>query len=158
MRYALSLLLMILVVLTATLRIGIVSSPAAELQRIKAEELKRLIESNNPNILVVDTQPKGVYDRGHIKGAVNFPWAMDIKSFGSLPRDRMLILYCDCGHSEESINFTGQQMGESDACSSDDDATDVAKQLMGKFGFKDIKVLEGGWSDWQQLGYPIDNK
>jgi rhodanese-related sulfurtransferase len=157
-RYPLSLLLVILVVLTATLKIDGVSPSAAEVQQIKPEELRKLIENNDPDILVVDTQPKGVYDLGHIKGAINFPWAMDIRSPGDLPRDKRLILYCDCAHSEDPIHFTGQLMSESDSCSADDDSTDVAKQLTGKFGFKDIKILEGGWSKWQQLHYPVEKK
>lgn len=111
---------------------------AEEIQYITPEALKELIESGDKSIQVVDTQPKSAYDRGHIKGAINFPWAMDIKSPGNLPRDKTLVLYCDCGHEE--------------------DAADLARQLMKKFGYKNIKFLEGGWSKWRQLGYPIDFK
>jgi len=110
---------------------------AQEVQSIKPEELKKLIESK-ADILVVDNQPKGAYDMEHIPGAVNFPWAMQIKVPVNLPRNKMLILYCACSHEEDS--------------------TDVAEKLMREFGYNNIKVLEGGWLRWVELGYPTEKK
>ncbi|HUL31685.1 MAG TPA: rhodanese-like domain-containing protein [Thermodesulfobacteriota bacterium] len=106
---------------------------AQEVQSIKPEDLKKLMESKS-DFVVVDTQPKSAYDTGHIAGAVNFPWASQIKTPANLPRNKLLVLYCACGHEEDSI--------------------DVAKQLMKKFGYKQVKVLEGGWLRWEELGYP----
>jgi rhodanese-related sulfurtransferase len=97
-----------------------------------------MIESKKTDFLVIDVQPKGVYDIGHIKGALNFPWSDDIKSPGGLPRDKMLIFYCDCAHEEDS--------------------TSVATQMKQKFGFSNVRTLQGGWSGWQKLGYPVDKK
>ena len=110
---------------------------AQEVQSIKPEELKKLIESK-ADILVVDNQPKGAYDMEHIPGAVNFPWAPQIKVPVNLPRNKMLILYCACSHEEDS--------------------TDVAEKLMREFGYHNIKVLEGGWLRWVELGYPTEKK
>jgi rhodanese-related sulfurtransferase len=111
-------------------------SSAQEVKSIKPEELKKLIESK-ADIVVVDNQPKGAYDMEHIPGAVNFPWAMQIKGPVNLPRNKLLILYCACAHEEDS--------------------TDVANQLI-EFGYNNIKVLEGGWLRWVELGYPIEKK
>ena len=158
MRHLYSCAVMISVSVAATMVIAVVSTPAAEIQQIKPEELKKLMENNDPNIVVVDNQPKGVYDLSHIKGAINFPWAMDIKTPGDLPRDKTLVLYCDCAHAEGSIAASDQLSTESDSCSANDDSTDVANQLTVKFGYKNIRVLEGGWSRWQQLGYPVEKK
>jgi len=110
------------------------AASAQEVQSIKPEDLKKLIESKS-DLVVVDTQPKSAYDIGHIPGAVNFPWASQIKTPSNLPRNKLLVLYCACSHEE--------------------DASDVAEQLMKKFGYKQVKVLEGGWLRWQELGYPI---
>lgn len=151
------LLLMAISIVSIAMVTGVVRSAlTAEVQRIKPEELKKLIDSNDPMILVVDNQPRSVYDLGHIKGAVNFPWAMDIKSPGGLPRDKTLILYCDCAHAEDSPNITIQLSNKEESCAPGDDSTDVAQQLTDKFGYTNIKVLEGGWSKWQQLDYPIE--
>lgn len=111
---------------------------AADIPQIAAAEVKKMIEAKGSDFLVVDVQPKEVYDEGHVKGAVSFPWETELKSSGNLPKDKTLILYCDCAHEEDSI--------------------DTATQLMEKFGYRNVKLLEGGWSKWQQLGYPVDKK
>jgi rhodanese-related sulfurtransferase len=95
-----------------------------------------MIESKKITFVVVDVQPKGAYELGHIKGAINFPWSSDITSPGKLPKNKMLILYCDCAHEEDSA--------------------DTAKQLTIKFGFTNVKTLQGGWSGWQKLGYSME--
>ncbi len=112
------------------------SAHAGEIPQIKPDDLKSMIEKKQPGFVVVDVQPQGAYELGHIKGAINFPWDSDIKNPGKLPKNELLILYCDCGHEEDS--------------------TDTAQQLTTKFGYKDVKILEGGWSGWQKLGYPIE--
>ncbi len=109
---------------------------AEEFAKVKAEVLKQWIENGDNTILVVDVQPPGVYKQGHIKGAVNFPWAPDFKSPGGLPRDKTLILYCDCPHEEDS--------------------QDAAVQLSEKWGYGNIKLLERGWSNWVKMGYPTE--
>jgi len=111
---------------------------AQEFGHIAPEALKKMIESGDKTILIVDVQPKVAYDLGHVKGAVNFPWEQDLKSNGDLPKDKTLVLYCDCGHEEDSV--------------------DTASQLKEKWGYTRIQFLEGGWSKWQELGYPVEKK
>ncbi len=109
---------------------------AQDFPKVSCQELKKMIESKAGNFVVVDNQPKSAYDLGHIPGAVNLPWDGDVKRPGSLPKDKTLIFYCACGHEE--------------------DALDMAGQLSEKFGYKNIKVLEGGWIEWTKLGYPVE--
>jgi rhodanese-related sulfurtransferase len=131
------------------------SATASGIECITPEELRSLMDSGVPGFLVVDVQPNAAYSMGHILGAVNFPWAMDLKSPGTLPRDKTLILYCDCGSVAEAGGF-GFGITESAAmCDSKDDSADLAEQLVAKFGYRDIRVLAGGWSKWKQLGFPV---
>jgi rhodanese-related sulfurtransferase len=109
---------------------------AKEFEYISLERLRQLVERGDQSILVVDTQPQRVYEMGHIKGAVNLPWAMDLQTPGNLPKDKILILYCDCQEEEDSI--------------------DMARQLKEKWNYERIKLLKGGWSRWKGLGYPVD--
>lgn len=109
-------------------------SSAADLPTMKPEELRRLIETTDSSVVVLDAQPPSAFQMGHIKGAINFPWAENIEHPAALPRDKTLVVYCDCAHEEDS--------------------SDLAEQLMRKFGYRDVKVLEGGWSKWRDLGYP----
>lgn len=128
--------MMVSAVLVLTVLSLSICASAQDIPKVKPEELKKLIESGDQTILIVDVQPKGAYDLGHVKGAINFPWAMNLKSHGNLPRNKTLILYCDCSHEEDS--------------------TDVATQFMEKWGYANIKLLEGGWSKWMNLGYPME--
>ena len=130
----LSVLVSCLLVLTFALTAACAS--AGDIPQIAAAEVKKMIEAKGTDFLVVDVQPKEVYDEGHVKGAVSFPWDTELKGSGNLPKDKTLILYCDCAHEEDS--------------------TDVATQLMEKFGYTNVKLLEGGWSNWQKLGFPVD--
>jgi rhodanese-related sulfurtransferase len=123
--------------LVVTLGVLFSTASAQEIQRIKPEELKKLIDSK-ADIVVVDNQPKAAYDIEHIPGAMNFPWASQIKGPVNLPRDKVLILYCACDHEEDS--------------------THVAKQLINNFGYKNIKLLDGGWLRWIGLGYPAEKR
>jgi rhodanese-related sulfurtransferase len=127
-----------LLVLAAGVLLTQAVAGATEFGHVKAGELKAMIESGDKTIVIVDAQPKGVYDTGHVKGAVNLPWAPEMKNNGDLPKDKTLVIYCDCAHEE--------------------DATDVASQLNEKWGYTNLKLLEGGWSNWVKLGYPIEKK
>jgi rhodanese-related sulfurtransferase len=125
---------LVITVFTIALIAGAAPAWAEEVQQISPDEVKKMIESKKTDFLIVDVQPKGVYDLGHIKGAVNFPWEEDLKSPGKLPKNKLLILYCDCAHEEDS--------------------TSTATQLKQKWGYTKVKALQGGWSGWVKLGYP----
>ena len=103
--------------------------------RITAEELKKLMDEGE-DLVVVDTLYPYWYKRGHIKGAINFPWAEPIKEPTGIPRTKLAVLYCDCECEETSA--------------------DVALQLVRDWGYKNISVLKGGWVEWNKLGYPTE--
>jgi rhodanese-related sulfurtransferase len=130
------LLVIFLGIFTLTLAGSVSPSSSAEFQHISPEELKKLMKSKG-GFLVVDAQPKSAYEMGHIRGAVNLPWAKEIEGPVKLPRNKLLVIYCDCTHEEDSA--------------------DLAAQLIEKWDYKssDIKLLTGGWSGWLKLGYPI---
>ena len=104
---------------------------------IKCAELMKLIDSKAADILVVSNDPQESYDEGHIPGAISFPWVSALKPPVPLPRNKTLILYCSCAHEEDS--------------------SDMAAKLA-MFGYRNIKVLEGGFLKWSQLKYPIEKK
>jgi len=106
---------------------------SGKVELITAEELKKLMDEG-ANLVVVDTQDERIYPIKHIKGAINFPWAPVIREPISLPRSKLLIIYCGCAGEEASKS--------------------VARQLMSDWGFKQVKVLDGGFNRWLKLGYP----
>jgi rhodanese-related sulfurtransferase len=108
---------------------------APPVQFIKPAAVLKLIQEKATTFQLVDTQPPEAFEEGHIPGAVNFPWVPQIKPPISLPRNKMLILYCPCTHDEDSIDMT---------------------KKLAEFGYYNIKVLEGGWYKWVALKYPIE--
>ncbi len=107
---------------------------ASAVQFIPPAELKKLIDAK-ADIAIVDDAPEEAFKAGHIPGAINFPWAPEIKPPVNLPRNKMLVLYCPCTHDEDSIDTAGK---------------------LREFGYLNTKVLEGGWFKWEELKYPIE--
>jgi len=103
--------------------------------RVSVEELKKQMDEG-ADMVVVDTLYPYWYRKGHIKGAINFPWAETLREPTVLPRTKLLVLYCDCACEETSA--------------------DVAEQLARDWGYKNIRVLKGGWVEWVKLGYPTE--
>jgi len=105
--------------------------------RITVEDLKKMMDEG-ATVVIVDTNEEINYKMKHIKGAVHFPWAKVIGDPGSLPRDKPLVLYCGC---------VGEEASDS-----------VAQQLMNPWGYKNVKVLDGGLMRWSKLGYPVETE
>jgi rhodanese-related sulfurtransferase len=99
---------------------------------IQADELRRLIKEGSTDILILDNAPTLIWEDAHIPGAVSYPWVHQITDPVKFPRNKTLVLYCPCTHDEDSI--------------------DMAKKLV-ELGYFKIKVLEGGWFEWEELGY-----
>jgi hypothetical protein len=71
-----------------------------EVSRITAEELKILIDENYP-LVIVDSRDSVSFSNSHIPEALSIPYdtlinplAMDLKLM-SLPKDRLIVFYCD---------------------------------------------------------------
>jgi rhodanese-related sulfurtransferase len=104
-------------------------------QFISPADVKKLMDNHDTSFVLVDTQPEEAFAEGHVPGAINFPWVPQVKPPISLPRNKMLILYCPCQHDEDSI--------------------DMYKKLA-QFGYLNTKILEGGWYKWVALKYPVE--
>jgi len=96
-------------------------------------DLKKAIDEHSPDIVIVDTSDPELYKAQHIPGAIDFPYAKNIAAPVPLPRDKTLVLYCECNN--------------------DEDSTDVAQQLS-LLSYNKVKVLKGGWFKWVDLKYP----
>lgn len=104
-------------------------------QFISPADAKKMMDNHDTSFVLVDTQPEEAFAEGHVPGAINFPWVPQVKPPVSLPRNKMLILYCPCQHDEDSI--------------------DMYKKLA-QFGYLNTKILEGGWYKWVALKYPVE--
>lgn len=115
-------------------------SMQADIPRISIQELKKMMDSGT-EVIILDTQPKGVYAEGHIKGAISLPWKSQIalEDVWSLPSDALIVTYCDCGPGEA-------------------DSANVASQLM-QMGYDDVQVLKDpSIQGWKEAGYPMEKE
>jgi rhodanese-related sulfurtransferase len=126
-----------LLVLVSLLALAQEEGASQSFSRIKCEELKKMIDSKTADILVVSNDLQESFEKGHIPGAISFPWADTLKVPVALPRNKTLILYCSCSHEEDS--------------------SDMAAKLA-RFGYRNVKLLEGGFLKWSELKYPIEKK
>lgn len=96
------------------------------------QNLISLIEAESDEVLIVDTAAELIFEDERIPGSVNFPWVHELSLPVTLPRDKTLVIYCACNDHEDSVDMA---------------------QKLGLVGYLDVKVLEGGWFEWLDLGY-----
>ena len=96
------------------------------------QELRSLMAAESGDIVIVDTAAELIFEDERIPGSVNFPWVHELSLPVTLPRDKTLVIYCACNDHEDSVDMA---------------------QKLGLVGYLDVKVLEGGWFEWLDLGY-----
>ena len=108
--------------------------------RINIQDLKKMMDKGE-EVTIIDVQPKAIYDKSHIKGAVSIPWKSQLRTEDvfSIPAGIPIVIYCACGPGEaDSNNFAGQ---------------------LEKMGYMDVYVLEHpAIQGWIEAGYPIEKK
>ena len=87
--------------------------------------------------VVFDARPERPYREGHVPGARNLPDLGPGRDLPpavlELPRERTLVVYCEGGDCQSSLA--------------------LAKRLHDE-GFRDIRVMTGGWEEWTKDGLP----
>jgi rhodanese-related sulfurtransferase len=109
----------------------------ADIQRITVDELKAML-ARNEKVVIIDVRGKD-YDASptRIKGAIRIAPAEIASRLDSIPRDKEIVTYC--------------------ACSTDGGAVNAARVLLDN-GFKRVRALKGGWTEWVQSGGAVEPK
>lgn len=99
---------------------------------IACAKLRLMTLAKTPGLTIIDVRPAGDYARGHIQGAENISGAaMQTAAIGG---GGPIVVYCDEG-----------------VCA----LTTGAMQALNGRGYSNVSILEGGFSQWQQLKYPV---
>jgi rhodanese-related sulfurtransferase len=80
-------------------------------------------------IFIVDARDAAQYAKEHIPGAVNIDWRQAVARRGDLPKDRMVVMYCNSGSLSAQAVF--------------------ALRLL---GYDNVKVLQDGFEGWKAKG------
>lgn len=87
----------LLLLIVGLLLCGVTSVVAGDVfSVITSEELKAMIDSGEPDLVLVDTRSSEEYQDAHIKGALSIPWARLEKDPAALdfPKETKLLFYC----------------------------------------------------------------
>ena len=117
------------------------SEPA--IARITAEELKAKLSRNEPvTVLDVRSTDNYVSNENRIKGSIHvklrrLQFRLSFPPLKDIPRESEVVTYCACPNDEASIR---------------------AAQILIDAGFKNVRVLDGGWQIWQRVKGPVEPK
>lgn len=116
---------------------------APEVVFITAEELKTKMAANQP-LTLIDVRSSEGYANSNstMKGAYHFKVRklkarLSYAPLKDVPKDREVVTYCACPKDQSSI---------------------AAAQVLQSSGFKNVKVLQGGWSEWLKANGPVQPK
>ena len=116
---------------------------APEVAFITAEELKTKLAANAPvTILDVRSSEGFAASTTTIQGSFHvkvrkLKQRLSYAPLKDLPRDREIVTYCACPKDESSIS---------------------AAQILQASGFTRVRVLQGGWHEWQKANGPVQSK
>ena len=114
--------------------------PTQKIDLISADELKLKVNENDP-VVIIDVRGSESYanSTSRIKGAIHISvrklkYRLGFAPLKDVPREREVVTYCACPSDEASVQ---------------------AAQILQEGGFKNVKVLKGGWNEWQKARGPV---
>jgi membrane protein DedA with SNARE-associated domain/rhodanese-related sulfurtransferase len=106
--------------------------------RITVEELRRKQEAGDQMVIVdLRSHVELTYDPSLISGAIHLTLDEIQKQQDKLPRDREIIVYCDCPNEESSARVA---------------------RLLHRRGFTRVRPLKGGLDAWRAMNYPLERQ
>jgi len=114
---------------------------SSQVNSITVEELKAKVSTNEP-VVILDVRNSESYagSDSRIKGAIHvnvrkLKYRLGFPPLKDVPKDRQVVTYCSCPSDEASIK---------------------AAQVLLESGFKNVRVLKGGWHEWQKANGPVE--
>ncbi len=115
---------------------GVTPQVSLEPAFISAEELKAKLAKNQP-VTVIDVRGASsvLESDSKIKGAVyvklrRLKYRLGFPPLKDVPRNSEVVTYCACPNDESSVR---------------------AAQMLRETGFKNVRVLKGGWVVWRKI-------
>lgn len=114
---------------------------SAAVKLMTVEELKTKVSANEPVVILDVRNPESYASSdAKIKGAIHvsvrkLKYRLGFPPLKEVPKDRQVVTYCSCPSDEASIK---------------------AAQLLMESGFTNVRVLKGGWLEWQRASGPIE--
>lgn len=97
------------------------------------ELLKRMKSKQAP--AVIDVRSGYEFRTGHIPGAIHAPTWKILLRLAHIPSDRNAELVLTCEHGPRA---------------------QLAKGVLGAFGYRNVALLAGHMAGWRQVGFPLE--
>ena len=126
---------------TALERFPSAEQNSSDSEFITAEELKAKLDKKEPVTIVDVRGSSGSLESGNkIKGAVyvklrRLKYRLGFPPLKDVPRNRDVVTYCACPNDESGIK---------------------AAQILREAGFKNVRVLKGGWVVWKKVNGQVE--
>jgi len=120
---------------------AIVSAPAVAIQGaiplpLGLMQVKEMFDSNEA--VIIDSRDRKTFSAGHIKGARSIPLDEAMKLLpefsGRVPKNAMLIIYCNGYACEDSVELGKKFIAE---------------------GYAAVYYFDGGFPAWRDANYPV---
>ncbi|MBO9315858.1 MAG: rhodanese-like domain-containing protein [Chloroflexus sp.] len=99
------------------------------------QELKTQLEAHAPIVLVDVRQPEEFAYDGHVAGARLLPLPVLATRLNELPKDQPIVCICRSGNRSQ-----------------------VACEMLQRYGFTNVTNVVGGMIAWQRAGYPVNRQ
>lgn len=110
---------------------------AHTIQHIDPGKAHVLIEKNrdNPDFVILDVRTEEEYSQGHLKDSSNIDYNSEtfVEEIGELDETKTYLVYCRTGRR-----------------------SDAAAEKMAETGIVNIYHLQGGITEWQDEGFPVE--
>lgn len=93
---------------------------------IFAEQIPR---DEYAKIMIIDARDAGQFAKSHIPGAINIEWRKVLEQRASIPKDKMVLIYCNTGSLSAQAGFALRVVG-----------------------YENVKILQGGFQEWEAKG------
>ena len=144
-------LVVMVIVLALSALLPAVSAAQAELPEVlvTADWLEANLEDPNVRVIEVSVIP-GVFERGHIPGAVNFVWHTDFVE--TVSRDIV-----SANRFQELVQAAGINDDSTIVLYGDNNNWFAAwgAWIFNIYGFEDVRLLDGGRVKWEADGRPL---
>ena len=90
---------------------------------------EQIHEAEYAKMFIIDAREKSQFDKSHIPGAVNLEWRQVLAQSGKIPKDRMVLVYCNTGSLSAQAGL-----------------------VLRLAGFENVRILQGGMNEWLAKG------
>jgi len=106
-------------------------APDKAYYRVGLEDLKSIVDSQTPGLMILDVRPQKAYEMGHILGSLNIPLPMLVEKMSLIQPDTVIYVVCQVDTNAAFAVLTLRVMGY------------------------DAYVVPGGVPAWKDKGYPL---